>query len=167
MELTLKMERATPQSFAEFGSVVIPHSREADFRCEEFDWWENLTQLALGENAEVGIVEAKNTGVYEQKTLEQHRCTGEVLIPVDNDVFLVLAKPDAFSKAERSPADFSCFYVTAGSLVSLKEGVWHQGPMTLSDSAKVFVLYRGGTGQTDKVVLVMADYGLHITVAAI
>ena len=164
-EIALTLQRATPQNFSDFGAIITPSGREAELSGEEFNWWEKRAVIPLGEEAEVGLVEAKNTGSYEQKTLEQHRFTSEVLIPVDNDVFLVLGRPEAFSGTGPQAADVAAFCIPRGCIVALKEGVWHQGPMTLADRAGVFVVYRGKTGIQDKVVRNMADCGVHITVA--
>ena len=166
-QIALRLERPTPDRFAPFGEIVLPHEKAPDFSCPEFDWREKLAVLPLGEAAEVGLVEAKNTGSYQQKTLEQHQNTVEVIVPAGNDIFLVLAKPGAFDRTEVAPEDFGAFYAPAGSMVVLREGVWHQGPMSLSDRAAAFVLYRGGTGAKDKRVLDMEELGLFITVAGL
>lgn len=167
MEISLKIRRATPESIQEFGRIVLPNSRAADDVCENFNWWGNLAELALGENAEVGIVEAVDFGSFEQKELEQHQRTVEVMIPIENDIFIVAAKPDAFSKDAIDPSDFAAFYAPVGSMVILNEGVWHQAPMTLAKHAKTFILFRGNTGTQDKDVLKMADLGLRLVVAGI
>lgn len=167
MDISLKIQRATPENFAGFGRIVLPYSRPADFSCAEFDWWGNLAELSLGETAEVGIVEGKNLGSYEQKILEQHQNSVEVMIPTENDIFLVLAKPDAFSKETVDPSDFAAFYAPLGAMIVLDPGVWHQGPMTLADRARAFVIFRGKTGSDDKVELDMASRGLHLEVTGI
>ena len=162
MDISLKLRKVTDESFASFGQVIVPRTGTPDSTGPDHNWWDALAVTELG-NASFGIVEAINTGDYHQASLEQHKHTKEILIPVEKDIILVLAKADAF-EGTPDAAKFAAFYATAGSVVILNEGVWHKAPMTLSDRAACIVLYKEGTGANDKVVLNMAEQGLNIEV---
>ncbi|HJD24696.1 MAG TPA: ureidoglycolate lyase [Firmicutes bacterium] len=165
MDISLKLKKVTDPSFAEYGQVVIPRAGTPDSSGPDHNWWDALAVVGLGD-ASFGVVEAINTGEYRQGSLEQHKHTKEIVIPVEKDVFLVVAKPDAFEGAPDA-SKFAAFYAPAGAVVILNEGVWHKAPMTLSDRAACLVLYKAGTGANDKVVLDMAEQGLEIRVAAL
>lgn len=160
MRISLKLVPATHENFQDFGTLLMP--KEPDFSCAEFDWHENLATLDMGK-VEFGQVVAKNIGSFEQKTLERHTATKEVLIPAKDDIILVLGKGKAL-EAPYISGDFAAFYVKAGWAVALHEGIWHQGPMCFVEKAPAFVLYAAGTGANDKQVVEMADLNLEIWV---
>ena len=165
MGISLKLRKITDPSFAVYGQAVIPRTGTPDSAGPDHNWWDALAVAELG-SASFGVVEAVNTGDYRQASLEQHRHTKEILIPVEKDVFLVLAKADAFEGVPE-PSKFAAFYVPAGSVVILNEGIWHKAPMTLADRAACIVLYKAGTGSDDKLVLDMAEQGLRIQVTSL
>jgi ureidoglycolate lyase len=68
---------------------------------------------------------------------EYHASCGEVIVPMDGDVILPLAPA---LPANRSPADrIEAFYVKKGTLVFLRQGVWHSAAFPV-DSATVHLL---------------------------
>ena len=162
MDISLKLQKITPENFAEYGEVIVPRAGTPDSSGPDHNWWDALALAELG-TASFGIVEAISTGDYHQASLEPHARTKAILIPVETVILRVLAKADAF-EGETDPAKFAAFYAAAGSVVILTEGVWHKAPMVLSGRASCIVLYRAGTGANDKVVLDMADKGLNIVV---
>lgn len=163
MRIPLTIVEASGDAFADYGRLIAPQT--PTFACDTFAWYENLLQTDLG-TAEIGIVVAKHTGDYHQAALERHVATEEVIVPMREDIFLVLGKPGAF-EGEPKAENFAAFYVRAGQAVALRKGVWHEGPKSFAMEAPALILYAAGTGTDDKQVLSMADFGIELVVAGI
>ncbi len=62
---------------------------------------------------------------------EFHTCTGEGILPLDNDVLIHVAPATA---SEEFPGDEAkVFRVPKGTMVTLRPGVWHHAPLTCND----------------------------------
>ncbi len=163
MQISLNLTLATPQTVAPFGCLIAPG--KPDFECDRFAWYENLLTITLGQ-AEFGLVCPKGDSGFHQPVLERHLHTEEVLVPLKEDVFLVLASANAFD-GEIDPAHFAALYLRAGQGIALKAGVWHEAPKTFAREAPTLVIYRAETGARDKELLQMADVGLEVVVAGL
>ncbi len=160
MLIALKPQAADQAAFHPFGTLLMPG--QPDFSCPEFTWQENLATLSLAD-AEIGMVVGQNTGSYIQKELERHLRSAELIIPVKEDILLVLAKSDAFDHSPRA-GDFAAFRVPAGCAAALHPGVWHQAPKCVAEKAPAFVLYAAGTGEKDKQVINLSAMGLEVSI---
>ena len=156
--ITLKPQRINHENFSGFGKVL--ETKIPTFYNEDFDWFENLSVFGF-DKVEIGLVRVRNNDDYTQKTLERHNKTVELIMPVENDIILVLAKGDA-DKVE----DFSAFYVPVGSAAAINEGIWHQAPMCLPNNkvSSAFILYSEGTGARDKEQIVLKDRGFNVLI---
>ena len=158
MDINLKIQDIASENFSRFGKAIIPGT--PDFSNDDFDWHECLAVLGFG-MTEAGLVRVRNRGDYHQKTLERHLKTKEVIIPVSNDIILVLALNDA-----ENENDYAAFLVPCGSAAAIHEGVWHQAPMCLPENTEsaAFILYTEGTGKKDKEMFTLCQRNLHVTV---
>lgn len=160
MNINLKLQSARSAAFADFGQLLERPATAPDIAVPEFQWWGGLLEAEM-EGISVGLVRAVDTGDRRQKTLEQHLHTREMLIPLGQDVILVLGKPGAFAGAPKA-GDFAAFRVESGCAAALHKGVWHQAPMVLDGAADTLVIFQKNTGERDKIQLDMAEQGLTI-----
>lgn len=164
MEYKLKLQKITKESFKEFGHFqCTPPVGESSFSSDRFDWYDEIVKSDL-QVASFGMVCPKYTGKFVQPALEQHKKTQEIYIPLDGDVIIVVAKPDALDKQEFNESDFAAFHVPKGTMVIMDEGVWHEAPMTLNERTNVLVIYRDKTGEEDKKLIEMSDIDLKLEV---
>lgn len=161
MEINLKIRRITNENFCEYGEIIDISGEDPTFTCSRFEWYDRLGAWNLGK-ASFGMVCPVYTGDFSQPVLERHKGTNEIVIPLDEDVVVVVGKPDALEKSEPDKEDFGAFYVARGQAVVFSEGIWHEAPMTFAEKAKVIVVYRDGTGEEDKQLVNMEDVGLKI-----
>lgn len=163
MDINLKIKKISSQNFAEFGEFHYRPEGEVSFECGRFNWYDRITAVDFGV-ASFGMVCPCYTGNFQQVALEQHKKTKEIYIPLDYDIIIVVAKPDAFDKNIITAQDFAAFHIPAGSMVIMNEGVWHEAPMTFASVANVLVIYRDKTGLEDKRLEEMANHKISIKV---
>ncbi|MDR1532212.1 MAG: ureidoglycolate lyase [Clostridiales bacterium] len=154
VKVPLTPRQASVENLKGFGEFIAPAA--PNFSSKEFDWHQRLAVFKTGA-AEIGLVCIRNTGCYEQRTLERHKRTKEAVLPVEGDVVMVLARGEASLKK-----DFAALYVPVGCGVLIGEGVWHLAPMCFSESAAAFIIYAEGTGENDKEVISLPERGLEV-----
>jgi len=162
MDYILKLQKANEANFAEYGMYIGGPNRAADHSENAFDWWNGLAKLDFGATASLGIVRAKYTGNFSQNIFEQHAHSIEVLIPLDNDIVIVVGKPCALNGDTCNHEDFAAFLVPKHSIVVLNKGVWHRAPMTFSDTANVLVLFKDNTSANDTKLIELSDVNFNV-----
>lgn len=143
------LKRITKENFAEFGEYLderstMPTSAEANF-----DWWNEIGIIDLKGRISVGVVKPVFHQDFSETVFEQHSNTPEVLVPLDEDVVLLLGRKDAFATGNMSGDAFSAFLVPRGAVVSIRPGIWHHAPMVLNRSSRVIVLFSENTSLAD------------------
>ena len=165
MKIDLTLQDACGTAFEAFGRVHAKNLPTPEFSAPEFNWWGKLAEADM-DGVSFGLVQALKADSHVQRELEQHNNTPEFLIPLDRDIILIVARPQAFDHAPNLD-DFGAFYVEQGSVVELYPGIWHKAPMTLGSVANTLVIYQKGTAERDKVELDMAQQGLNIRLAGL
>jgi len=144
MEYELKLQKISKETFSQYG-IYINRPADAPAHSEEsFDWWDNLAVFDFGGKVSVGIVRAKNTGDFQQNVFEYHRDSIEVLIPIDDDVIIVVG-----NSITEAPHGFDAFLVPRNGVVALNKGVLHRAPMCLNNKADTLVMFKEATASAD------------------
>lgn len=139
--MTATPRRATPQSFARFGSVVpIPMTRPTAADAS-FAYWSDLAHYHIEGETEIGLCTVFRQDAPRVAWMERHARTPEFLIPADGP-FLLPVMDDAGA--------VEIFRVEPGEAVVIGEGVWHSACHPVeAESATYFVVFRRGTPHED------------------
>jgi len=79
--------------------------------------------------------------------LEYHNNTGEIMLPLDGDIYIPLAP--ACGKDVPCAAEVEVFRVPSGTIVSIRKGVWHCGAYAAGSLANVLIALPERTYFTD------------------
>lgn len=158
------LKNITRENIREFGDYFDVAGVEPTYSDAIFDWWNEVGFADLGGRASFGIVQPRFNPEFSETIFEQHSNTPEVLIPIDEDIIVLVAKKDAFSDGIPRLGDFDAFLVPKGTAVSLKPGVWHHAPMVMGVSSRVFVIFKEKTSFEDCLTKDLRSIGLTIKV---
>ena len=116
--------------FGQFARMVDPETERIGAAPIEF--FRDMAQQTL-----TGPMVSFSTCRVEKRDLvidvtEYHSSTGEVTLPLDNDV-LIHVGPATPPQADVPLDKFRVFRIPKGTLVSLRPGVWHHAPFTVND----------------------------------
>jgi ureidoglycolate hydrolase len=128
-DLALVAKAATTESFAPFGRVLGPGDR-----------------LALGKKGSILLsVEVGRPGPRRVRHLLRYPLARRIVFPLEEVAMLVLALPPG----ERPVGPPSAFRVLGGAGLLVEAGVWHHGPVPLTEVGMLEVLET--TGPADRI----------------
>jgi ureidoglycolate lyase len=127
---TVRTEALSAAAFLPFGNYANCFDPQGEYIGGEPIWFfRDLVQQSLGSatNASFSTCRVVPRPLVVT-TLECHSFTGEVLLPLDEDVVIYVAP--ATPPAAPVPLDrLRAFDVPRGTLVALRPGVWHHAPL--------------------------------------
>lgn len=123
--MLVKVIKACRAEFQKYGQIVIVPEVPALLGTQEIRFWPCLAKYHIEGETEVGICRC-----FERprriESLERHKETPEILMPVDGDFFLPVAPADQPAGAGRLRAEnVQVFHIPSGAAVILERGVWH------------------------------------------
>jgi len=139
----------------DFYRVVTVH-RQPIFSNDILDFWNPNAHLPGYEDGyDVGLCHIKKPFAFFDR-MECHKSSCEVLIPINDDMFVPLAPPGDVPKNDL----IEIVSVKMGELIVMDEGVWHfaAGPVNHSH-LDYFVFIRRGTPEND---LEMKELGITV-----
>ncbi len=137
----MESKRATPESFAAYGSVVASPDREATAADSTFSYWSDRAHYHIQGETEVGLCTVYRQGSPQVTWMERHDRTPEVLIP-GSGAFVLPVMDEA--------GTVELFRVEPGECVVIGDGVWHSACLPVdAEAATYFVIFRRGTPQED------------------
>lgn len=147
MEKQLSVKTANRENVAPYGELVSAEGLNATADMDAFAFWNDLSLGDFEGRATFGMVRTK-PGEMVAPMLERHLLTSETLIPLDEDIVLVLATP---SEGNLPELDTACaFLVRRGNAITLKRGTWHYVPLVPKGAeARTMVVFRQGTPGED------------------
>jgi len=135
-QITLTPEIATPENFAPFGVILMPHGRE---RLPVNTYGDRLNLFREGfetdQPIEWFIVEGKRRP-FSALFLERHMQITQAFIPMNGDGFVtIVAPPGAEFEANGLPRfdQTRAFLVPGDRAIQLHRGAWHENPFPLKD----------------------------------
>ncbi|MCI9226415.1 MAG: DUF4867 family protein [Dorea sp.] len=132
--MEIKVKHLTKEEFAEYGQFNdMLDSGRAGFGTEAFTFYRDCVRYAtqapvLG----MSTLSVKKDERFQLQALEYHNYASEVMMPMDDDAVLFLAK--AGSSEEPSENEVEAFIVPKNVIVHLNPGVWHYMPLPLHNS---------------------------------
>lgn len=157
MDYNLKLQKINKDDFSPYGIYLDGPAGTPAHSENSFDWWNELLLLDFGGKASLGVVRAKYTGDFCQNIFERHKRSIEALVPLNNDIIVVVGDVNALDDGVCRPDDFAAFWVPRHTMVAFDAGVPHRAPMTLADNADVLVLFRESTSACDTEIIELND----------
>ena len=144
----INITEMTAENFADYGVWITETSKNPDADCEELKFWNKLGVMDHKGNTSFSIVQTYGKNGLVEETLEQHKTTGEALLPTE-DIYVVIALSDKKDSAKPDFDTIKAFPVKKGEAVILHPGVWHHAPLTRAKTANTFVAFYENTPDED------------------
>lgn len=137
-------QRATPVSFAAYGSVITLPSGQTTSESPVYKFWSDIAHYRIEGETEIGICTVFEGQQQVISGVERHLRTPEILIPIDGPFILPLAREI------NGKFVVDAFTVAVGEAVVINPGVWH-GPClpVKQPSESYYVIFRRGTPAED------------------
>ena len=144
----IKTVALTLENFKDYGQVLSISKGEPMADNVEFMYWGKVTELAMTEMVSTGILVCrKREGLI--KSLERHTRTPEVLVALEGDSLICMAKPESVVGADRIEG-IQAFYVRQGEALVMHAGTWHWVPIPVDrEESKLLVVFASGTEAED------------------
>ncbi|MFJ5713051.1 ureidoglycolate lyase [Neobacillus sp. NPDC093127] len=160
----IALKKINNDNFSDYGTYIDESEIAPTYSDSAFDWWNAVGIFPIEGNISMGVVRPNFNPEFSEQVFEAHNLTPEVLVPIDDNVIVLVGKKRAFDNGMPAKEDFEAFLVPKGMAVSLNPGIWHHAPMTLSGSVKTLVLFKENTSFEDTIVKDLKEQGLVIKV---
>jgi len=140
--MKIRVKRLTGTSFAPFGRVVKTPSGKPTSQAPDYKFWSDIADYAIAGETEIGICMVFAQKKKQIASMERHKLTPEVLIPIDGPFILPL-----LLEGGRGP---QAFRVDPGEAVVIEGAVWHGACLPVSKKqSSYFVIFRKNTPDED------------------
>jgi len=131
------------EAFSDFGQILSTTAKPAGATNEEYDYWGRVSTTQLSSTASSGLLLCKVRKPIV-RSFERHKNTPEILVALEGDTALCLAK------AAEKPAEIRWFKVQEGDAVALHPGTWHWIPFPMGGhDCRFLVIFALGTEEND------------------
>jgi len=130
----IKIEKLTLAAYSQFGSfsnLINPNTEKIGASPVEFFRDQLQTPTTSNQNWSYSCCKVEKRPLVID-TLEFHSYTGEIVLPLDNDILLQVA-PATANISDIPLEKIRVFFIPKGTSVSIKPGVWHWAPFTAND----------------------------------
>lgn len=115
--------------YGRFACLIDPETNQLGQKPTE--WYPDITNVRVADNNPQFSICKAFPREFVVTVAEYHDRTEEGILPLDGDVLIHVGKP---SNPSDCPSEaFEVFKVPRGTMVTLKPGVWHHAPYTLSE----------------------------------
>jgi ureidoglycolate hydrolase len=152
----IKAVALNSENFRDYGQVLSISKGDPMADNKEFAYWGKVTELAMTEKVSTGfLVCRKRRGVV--KRLERHTKTPEILVALEGDSLVCMAKPESVVGADRIEG-IQAFHVRQGDAFVMHTGTWHCIPIPVDcEETKFLVVFASGTEADDLEIRDLAD----------
>ena len=131
------------ENFSGFGQILSATAAPANATNEEYSYWGRVSTTHLSQTASSGLLLC-NVRTPVVRSFERHKITPEILVSLDGETALCLAK------AGEKPAEIRWFRVKKSDAVALDPGTWHWIPFPLEGrDCRFLVIFAQGTEEND------------------
>lgn len=164
MVYEIALKSITKDNFSQYGQYFDESDTVPTYSDSAFDWWNAVGIIDIQGKTSLGVVKPNFNPDFTEAVFERHSKTPEALIPIDDEVIVLVSKEHAFDNHVPTEDDFEAFLVPKGKAVSLNPGIWHHAPMTLRGSVRTIVLFKENTSFEDNVVKDLSQHELIVKV---
>ncbi|MEC9490572.1 MAG: ureidoglycolate lyase [Halanaerobiales bacterium] len=150
----LSVENITAENFEDYGTLVTTSGKQVnnDLDSEIFNLYSHLARNNFEGEIIFNILEVLDRD-NKFSSLERHTGTEELFFALDQDVIVLVARPDNNSETP-DPDTVKAFHMQAGEGMLMKKGTWHWIPYPVSgNKANMLVVFKEGTLAQDLVVV--------------
>lgn len=136
----------TQETIKGYGQFLSNSLKDVSFDESEFRFTADVGNFVIDGNITTGLLIGKKRELVLSH-FERHLKTPELLVALENDALIALAKP---SENEADIKDITLFSVKQGDSFVLDKGTWHWVPFPVNaDDCKFLVVFRENTGKED------------------
>lgn len=147
MTTSVTTQELDQANFAPYGKLVDRPGRPSDISSRDLEYWGGLATLACEDPLDVGWLKIMPHQMVIG-SLEHHRQTSELLVALDEDILIPVARNQAATN-QPDLASIRVFRLRGGSGVIIAPSVWHTLPLPTQGSATCLVVFRQGTVSDD------------------
>jgi len=137
-------KRITEENIAKFGKVVLAPTGTPTSQGSNYKFWSDIAEYSIRGDTEIGICTVSRQLENSVSSVEQHKLTPEIIIPIDFPLILPLLSEG------RPENEMEAFEVHPGEVVIINEGVWHAACLpAATPESSYFVIFRKNTPHTD------------------
>ncbi len=140
-----KVHELSVDKFEDYGFYVCEKDNTPLAENARFTYWDQLAKFNLGPMVSAGIVKGHKSD-DNVLSIERHKKTPEILVGLEGDALVLLAKPDNTSSEIEG---LKAFKIKEGDTVVLHPGTWHSPPSPAAASCRLLVLFNQGTPAED------------------
>lgn len=131
--MKIKAKVISKNNFSDYGQVHNMLDREAaGFGNEAFTFYrDSIRYCASSSNLGISTLSVSEDSKYQVRALEHHNYTAELMMPMDDDMVVCLAR--AGSAAEPCQEEMEAFIVPRNTMIHLNPGVWHYMPLPMNN----------------------------------
>ncbi|MBN2413076.1 ureidoglycolate lyase [candidate division KSB1 bacterium] len=142
--MKIKSNRINKENFNKFGTVIIIPSGYPNAQTEDYKFWSDIGHYQIDGKTEIGICTVFKHALNRVTTMERHKQTPEILIPIDAPFVVPLLSDNDV----KTP--IQAFQVNIGEGIIINNGVWHGPAIPVGqDQSSYFVIFRLGTPHQD------------------
>ena len=144
----IKAVTLNSESFKDYGQVISNCQAKPITNNEEFTYWGKVAELGISEKMSSGILLArKREGII--RSLERHMRTPEILIALEGDSLICMAKPET-TVGMNQIEGIQIFYIHQGEAIAMYLGTWHWIPFPVNqEETRFLVIFASGTEVQD------------------
>jgi ureidoglycolate hydrolase len=138
----------TPENFQAYGEVLSRSKGDPMADNDEFLYWGKVTELAMTERVSTGFLSC-HPRQRHVTSLERHTRTPEIMVALDGDAVVCMAKPESATGSDRIEG-IQAFHVRQGQAFVMHIGTWHWAPFPAQEHDSTFlVVFASGTEADD------------------
>ena len=135
---SIKLESLTKEAFAPFGCYYDMANPEGYASTGPFHaFYPDRVPVCFNGEIAFSPLVVKNLGEYKIATIEYHKGTPEIIIPITDDVIIHVALP---SEKTPSAEQTKAFLVPKNTVVKLNPEVWHYAPLPANNESATIII---------------------------
>lgn len=143
----IKAIELTRENFKDYGYVLSKEDGEPLAKNEELTYWGKVSCFGMSESVSTGILYNHKRDPIIKK-FERHVKTPEVLVALEGDSIICLAKSTC--NPDKDTESVKAFYIKQGDAIGLHAGTWHWVPIPINcEKSKFLVVFANGTEDND------------------
>src|SRR3954452_15327175 len=115
----IPLKKINKENFRDYGTYLDESDITPTYSDSAFNWWNAVGIIDIEGEISVGVVRPNFNPEFSEQVFEAHNHTPEVLVPIDDNVIVLVGNKSAFDGGMPSREDFEAFLLPKGMAVSL------------------------------------------------
>src|SRR5437763_14136057 len=105
----IALKKINKENFRDYGTYIDESDIAPTYSDSAFDWWNADGIIDIDGKTSVGVVRPNFSADFSEQVIEAQNQTPEVLVPIDDDVMVLVGKKTAFDHVMPAMEDFEAF----------------------------------------------------------